>query len=97
MIALYILQKANRGVFDQITSDDILGRQTLNLKEAANYIANAADLIVYYEGSDEGRKRLEQLFGKFLQRLAAKTEENVIKQIKEEDSRAEDGMGFLFG
>ncbi|MCL5732412.1 MAG: hypothetical protein M1285_03340 [Candidatus Thermoplasmatota archaeon] len=97
MIALYILQKANKGVFDQIASDDILGRQTLNLKEAANYIPNASDLILYYEGSDDGRKRLEQLFGNYLQRMAAKTEEDVIKQIKEEDSRAEDGMGFLFG
>ena len=97
MIALYILQKANKNVFDQIASDDILGRQTLNLKEAANYIPKASDLILYYEGSDDGRKRLEQLFGKFLQRMAAKTEEDVIKQIKEEDSRAEDGMGFLFG
>ena len=97
MIALYILQKANKGVFDQIASDDILGRQTLNLKEAANYIPNASDLILYYEGSDDGRKRLEQLFGNYLQRMAAKTEEDVIKQIKEEDSRAEDGIGFLFG
>ena len=97
MIALYILQKANKNVFDQIASDDILGRQTLNLKEAANYIPNASDLILYYEGSDDGRKRLEQLFGNYLQRMAAKTEEDVIKQIKEEDSRAEDGMGFLFG
>ncbi len=97
MIALYFLQKADRGVFDQITSDDILGRQTLNLKESANYIPDAPDLIIYYEGSDEGRKRLEQLFGKFLKRMETETEEKVIRQIKEEDSRAESGMGFLFG
>ena len=96
MMAIYRLSKSDRKVYDQLIADDVVGRQTVILKDSSPFIPNSDDLLIVYEGSEEAFKRLEQTFGSGLKRLDKREEERVYRDIKDEDSRAEGGMGFLF-
>lgn len=97
MKAIYLLNKSDRKIYDEILADDILGRQTVILKDASNYLSGSDELMIFYSGSDDARMKLESTFGKHLKRPDGKTESLIISKIEDEDTRAENGMGFLFG
>ncbi len=97
MYALYLLKKSDKPVIGKMLADDIIGRQTLKEKEAASFGLDDDKTLLVYEGSEEGNKRLLELFKDNLNPLDKTKSEEVYNKIKEEESKAEDGMGFLFG
>lgn len=97
MKAVYILQKNNRNVYDSLIADDVVGRQTVILKDASTYVQSLDGYLIYYEGSAEAAKRMEDVSNGLVKRLDPRLEKEVLDKIREEDDKAEGGMGFLFG
>ncbi len=97
MYKIYLLRKSNRSVVDRMLADDIIGRQAVTQKDAAAFGLDSDKIVVMYEGSEEGHDRLKELFEEDLVSLEPEKSEEVYAKIKEEESQAEDGMGFLFG
>ena len=95
--ALYLLKKSDKPVIGKMLADDIIGRQAISEKDAASFGLEDDKILLLYEGSDDANKRLLELFKENITPLEKAKAEEVYKLIKEEDSRAEGGMGFLFG
>lgn len=97
MYTLYLMKKSDRPVVDKIMSDDLIGRQTLTQKDAASFGLEADGIILLYEGSEEANARLKENFGTFLEAISEPKAKEIYQKIKDEESQAEGGMGFLFG
>lgn len=97
MYAIYQLPKSKKPLVDKMLADDIIGRQAITQKDALSFGLEDDKLIVMYEGSEEGKKRLDDLFGKELSSVNDEKSAQIYKSIKDEESQAEDGLGFIFG
>ena len=97
MHSLYLMKRSDRATVDKILADDIIGRQTLTQKEAQAFGLPDDRILLIFEGSEEVNTRLKKLFGEFLEPLGEPNASEVYRKIKDEESQAEDGMGFLFG
>lgn len=95
--ALYLLKKSDKSVIGKMLADDIIGRQAITEKDAASFGLDSDKTLLVYEGSEEGNKRLVELFKENITPIEKARAEEVYKSIKDEDSKAEGGMGFLFG
>lgn len=91
------MKRSDRATVDKILADDIIGRQTLTQKEAQAFGLPDDRILLIFEGSEEVNTRLKELFGEFLEPLGEPKASEVYSKIKDEESQAEDGMGFLFG
>lgn len=97
MYALYLLKKSDKTVIDKILGDDIIGRQALTQKDAASYGLPDGNILLLYEGSAEADSRMKELFGSFLKLLEEPEAKEVYQKIKDEESQAEGGLGYIFG
>lgn len=97
MYALYLLKKSDKKAVDKMLADDIIGRQALTQKDSAAFGFPEDRLLLLYEGSEEGNSRLKELFGEILENIEKEKAEEAYRKIKDEESQAEGGMGFLFG
>lgn len=95
--AIYQLNRSSRSIVDKMLSDDIIGRQAITQKDAAAFGLDADKLIIMYEGSEEGHLRLKELFGSEIASLPKDKTEEIYRKIKDEESQAEGGLGFIFG
>lgn len=96
MYALYLLKKSDKSIIAKMLSDDVIGRQAITEKDAASFGLDEDKTLLLYEGSEEANNRLTELFKEYLTPLEKSRVDEVYKLIKDEDSRAEGGMGFLF-
>lgn len=97
MYALYLMKKSDRKAVDKMLADDTIGRQALTQKDAASFGLEEDRILLLYEGSEEGNARLRELFGDVIEPLEGEKAVETYKKIKDEESQAEGGMGFLFG
>ncbi len=97
MIKIFLLKKSDKGIIDTATSDDIVGRQTLITKEGSQYGMKDDELLFIIQGSDEAVQTASKIIGKSAKVLDAKKTSKIMQQIKEEEDKADQGMGFLFG
>lgn len=95
--ALYLLKKSDKPVIAKMLSDDIIGRQALTEKDTSSFGLDADKILLVFEGSEEANNRLKELFKENITPLEKSKAEKAYQQIKDEESRAEGGMGFLFG
>ncbi len=96
MYALYLLKKSDKPVIAKMLADDIIGRQAITEKDTASFGLDNDKILLLYEGSEEANRRLAELFKDNLTPLEKSKVEEVYKMIKDEESRADGGMGFLF-
>ncbi len=97
MYAVYQIIKSKKSVLDKMLADEVIGRQALTQKDGSSFGLENDKLVFLYEGSEEGNKRIKELFGSEVTELDKKKADEIYAKIKEEESQAEDGMGFLFG
>lgn len=96
MYKVYSTDKSNKKTIDRVLSDDVLGRQTVIYREGSAFGLKEDTLIVLIEGAKEIFGKVSEIVGDtFLEIGEAKAEE-IYKKIKEEESEAESGMGFIF-
>jgi hypothetical protein len=96
MFKVYKLAKTQREILDSLLADDIVGRQTVLYKDGSNYGFDSS-YIVIIEGSENIFKNVDSIANGKLEELKKSKEEEIYKQIKDEENNSKDGLGFIFG
>ncbi|MCL4314605.1 MAG: hypothetical protein M1454_02620 [Candidatus Thermoplasmatota archaeon] len=97
MFSAFLLKKSDRSIIDAVSSDDKVGRQTIITKDGAQYGFDTDSLLLIIEGSEDALRIASGIIGGKGKELDREKTEKIMKEIKEEEDRADQGMGFLFG
>lgn len=97
--AVFKVERANAGRLTEVTSDDIVSRQSIHTRESNALGVEGDCLYVQIEGNEAGVKRAKELFAKTkLGTEATKDVADKVKQaIADEEDAAAGGMGMIFG
>ncbi|MCL5804085.1 MAG: hypothetical protein M1306_02145 [Candidatus Thermoplasmatota archaeon] len=97
MYLCYFVPSESRSLVDIIKEDDVIGRQTIIVKDAQNFSFKEAGVILILEGTKEPLEKAESILGSKALRIDTKKSDEIYRKIKEEEEQADKGMGFLFG
>jgi alpha-D-ribose 1-methylphosphonate 5-triphosphate synthase subunit PhnG len=81
---------------DLLLKDDVVSRASIMWKEAKAF-GFSQGYYCYISGTEEQVKRAVELAKELLKEVKEKEKEKVIRKIKEEQDRALEGMGGIFG
>ena len=96
MIRVYSLDRASQAVIDSLKNDDVVGRQSITVRNSELFGLPEETVTVIIEGSEESLKKAEELGKGSLKVLGPSITQNVISRIREEEDRSDRGLGFIF-
>ena len=94
MFAIFDVKAPDVPKADEALKDDLVSRQSITIKDGVAY--GASGKVVIIEGSDAGIAKAAEIVKANNGRESPKAE-IIYKQIKDEESAAEGGVGFVFG
>ena len=92
---VYRVKSADRARLDAALGDDVLSRQSLQVRDARHFGRPGGDLYLFVDGSEAGIVRADALLLDFAER--APDAERLHAQLAEEDDAAASGLGSIFG
>lgn len=75
----------------------MIGRQSLLVRDAETLGMKEGSVVLLLEGSDESIVSARKLLGDKMKEPPEKEATDLYNKIKEDESKADQGMGFLFG
>ena len=94
---IYAVEKATMHKIDSVLKDDIIGRQSIAVRDSQALGLEGDDRYVFVEGVEEAIARADELFGEFARKEEGEKSEAIYKKIKDEEADAASGMGMIFG
>ncbi len=94
---VYLLPSGRASILNDLRSDDLIGRQSLVTRDASVFGGKEGGIYLMIEGSPEAIKKAEGMFPDDLKPVPNEDAQKIQQKIKEEDEKADEGMGFLFG
>ncbi len=94
-IVLQLESKNLQKIKDILLKDDLVSRASITFKEGG--IIGKKEYFCYISGTDEQCKRAIEISKEFVKEAEPKDKDDVIKKIKEEEARATEGLGGIFG
>ncbi|MHB8606072.1 MAG: hypothetical protein ACYDCK_12545 [Thermoplasmatota archaeon] len=85
----------DRARIDETLADDIVGRQSIVVRDASHFGMGDGAVFVMVEGEEKALLRAETLFLEYAKRAAAA--EEIHRRIKAEEDDAASGLGFIMG
>lgn len=95
-IVLHLESKNLQKVKDVLLKDDMVSRASIVLKEGKSLL-NKEGYYCYISGTEEQCKKALELAKDIAKESNEKDKSNVIKKIKEEQDKAAEGFGGIFG
>jgi hypothetical protein len=92
---VYRLKAAERARLDQALTDDLLSRQSVQVRDARHFGQSGDWLYFFVEGSDAGILRADALLLSFAERAPEAASLHAL--LKEEEDAAASGLGSIFG
>lgn len=92
-----MIKPQDKGVVDTLRSDDLVGRQSILVRDASSLGMKENQVILLLEGSEQAIALARKLGGEKMTEVKEKEASGLYTKIKEEESKADQGMGFLFG
>ena len=86
------LQKAK----DVLLKDDVVSRASITWKDAKSY-GGKEGYYIYVSGLEEACKKAIELSKDFAKEMIGKEKEEFVRRLKEEEDKASEGMGGIFG
>jgi len=83
-------------VKDLLLKDDVVSRASVTWKEAKAY-GGKEGYYIYVSGLEEACKKAIELSKDFVKEVTGKEKDDFLKKLKEEEDRAAEGMGGIFG
>jgi len=96
MRSIFIVNKKDRSIINDMLADDVVGRQSLYEREGENYGLKPEEILIVFSGSDDAFSRIKKEWGDRIQVVSGADEQKILNQIDKENSDALEGMGFLF-
>lgn len=97
-MAVFKVEPSNAAKLGEITSDDIVSRQSIHTRESAALGIAGKHLYVRIQGTDDAVKRAKELFAekKAGEPVAPKDADQISRAIDAEEDAAAEGMGMIF-
>jgi hypothetical protein len=86
------LQKAK----EILLKDDVVSRASITWKDAKSF-GGKEGYYIYVSGLEEACKKAVELSKDFAKEIKGKEKEKFIKRLKDEEDKAAEGMGGIFG
>jgi hypothetical protein len=80
---------------DILLKDDIASRASITFKEGS--FVNLEGYFCYFSGTDDQVKRAKEIVKEVAKEAEQKDRDKVIRKIKEEETKATEGLGGIFG
>jgi hypothetical protein len=93
---LYEVPNDRRSKLDEVLRDDLIGRQSQKIRDAATLGGHSGHVYVQLDGSPEAVSRAEMLLKDVGTKLPPKEAEALHARLQEEDEAASAGMGLFF-
>ncbi len=97
MYAVFEVKPPNLPRIDAVLQDDLVGRQSISMRDGAALGFPALGRLVLVEGTDAAVARAVELFKEFGTRLEGAQAESVRASFRSQDEDAASGMGLIFG
>jgi len=81
----------------RLVQDDLVSRQTLNIREAKGLGIEKDETYVLIEGSEQALKRSIELVGEDGRLVEAPTKEEIKDLLKKAEDEVAEGLGMMFG
>ncbi len=94
-IVLKFESKNLQKVKDVLLKDDSVSRASMTFKDAS--FVNEKGYYCYISGTDEQCKKAMELSKELTKEISGEEKQKVILKIKEEENKAIEGMGGIFG
>ena len=95
MRKVFVVNKKDRSIINEMLSDDLVGRQSIYEREGVGYKLKTDEVLIVFSGSEEAFSKIKEQWGGKVVLLSGKQEEDILTQIDRENDNAQDGMGFL--
>ncbi|KJE49244.1 MULTISPECIES: hypothetical protein [Acidiplasma] len=96
MFKVFEISKENRNIIDEVLNDDVLGRQSVQYKDGAEFGYDSS-YILLIEGSPDIFERVNSILNGKSEEIGGKKAEKIYEKIKEDENNSKEGMGFIFG
>ncbi len=97
MYRIFRIPSAKLGAVDDVYKDNVVGRQSITVREARTLGVGGEGSLVLIEGSDEGVARAAELLKDHATALTGAESEAAYKAFRSQDDQAASGMGLVFG
>lgn len=94
-IVLHLDSKNMQKVKEVLNKDDLVSRASITFREGK--IIDKEGYFCYVSGSEEQCKKAAEITKDFAKEAEEKDRDEVIKKVKEEEERASEGLGGIFG
>jgi hypothetical protein len=95
--AIFEVKKENASIVEALKRDDVVSRQSLWTRDAASLGTEGEGLFVKITGDEEAVKKAAELVGDKGTLLAGDKKERINAKFIEDEEKANEGMGFVFG
>lgn len=95
--AIFELKKEDERIIEEIKKDDLVSRQSIWTRDAKSLGKEGDNIFLKIEGSKEAIKKAEEILKGKAKKLEGKEMEEVNIKFVEDEEKASEGMGFIFG
>lgn len=94
---IFELAKENEKIFDELSKDDIVSRQSIWKRDAKSLSIEGNSIFIKIEGNELAIKRAEEILKDKAKKVEGNRKEEINKKFIEDEESASAGMGFIFG
>lgn len=95
--AIFTIKPQDKGVIDSLRSDDLVGRQSILVRDASSLGLKENNVVLLLEGSKEALDLARKIGGDKMTPVKEKDSSDLYSRFKDDESKADEGVGFLFG
>lgn len=97
MEAVFLFPKDSGAQSREILEDDLISRQSVNVRDARSLGLDRDGLLVFLQGEAAAIERFEELADEDVTRLGSKDAARAAEILRKEEEDAAEGVGLLFG
>jgi hypothetical protein len=94
---IIMIPKQNGAALGRIVQDDLVSRQTLNIREASGLGMKGDETYVLIEGTDPSLKKAVELVGNEGKVIPSPEKEKIRDALKKAEEEVAEGLGLMFG
>ena len=95
--AIFELKKEDERIIEEIKKDELVSRQSIWTRDAKSLDREGNSIFLKIEGSEKAIKKAEEILVGKAKKLEGKEMEEVNIKFVEDEEKASEGMGFIFG
>lgn len=97
MYAIFSVKPEDKPKMDEAFKDDLVGRQSISVREAKVLGSERAGFLALIEGAEEAIKKARELFEEIGEEVKGGESKRIYDKFKSQESDVAEGVGLIFG